>query len=147
MRSVGLGLFLCFCCFCLGCGGSGVFHPATAEQALPSGKRILVTSCLLVWGVEHDERHREQDSFALEYVSPVLASSPAELEQEALEVFELIRPISEQWGFVTASVTAFPEVERTGPYEIFVFSRSASGAWSHARRSAKVFNTPSGRKE
>ena len=144
-RSV--GAFLLFV-LCLGCGdSSGVFRPPVRVQRLPSGGTVQVTSCLLVWGADHDERHPDEDSFALEYVSARLTSSPHDLDREALEVFELIRPISEQWGFSTASLSAFPSVERTGRYEVYNFSRAAGGTWSFTRHSAKVFNTESGRRE
>jgi hypothetical protein len=131
---------------CLGCGEPGGFAPPTLEQRLPSGKVIKVTSCLLVWGVEHGERHTDQDSFALEYVSALPHDAANELDQEALEVFELVRPVSEQWRFSTASVAAFTSVERTGRYNIFAFSRSSDGRWSVARTAAKVYNTESGNK-
>jgi hypothetical protein len=132
---------------CLGCGDSlEGFRQPTLEQRLASGKVIKVTSCILVWGVEHGERHANQDSFALEYVTSISPSATQELDGEALEVFELIRPISEQWGFSTASVAAFTSVERTGKYDVFNFSRSSDGRWSFSRTSAKVFNTESGRK-
>lgn len=130
--------------FCLGCDSSEGFHPVSLEQRLSSGKRIKVTSCLLVWGVEHGDRHPGQDSFALEYVTAIPPSAPQQLDREALEVFELIRPISEQWGFTTASVAAFRSVERTGKYDLFVFSRAPGGPWSVARHPSKVFNTESG---
>ena len=129
---------------CLGCGDE--FRQPTLDQRLPSGKVIKVTSCLLVWGVEHGERHTNQDSFALEYVTSVPLSATQELDREGLEVFELIRPISEQWGFSTATVAAFPSAERTGKFERFIFSRSSDGRWSFSRSSVKVFNTESGRK-
>lgn len=143
LRALSASLLLAFC---FGCGDSSGFRQATLEQRLPSGKVIKVTSCLLTWGVEHEERHPNQDSFALEYVTAVPSAASQDLDQEALEVFESIRPISEQWGFSTASVAAFTSVERTGKYEIFVFSRSSDGRWSFSRNSAKVYNTASGDK-
>jgi hypothetical protein len=106
---------------------------------------IQVTSCQLVWGDEHGERHTNQDSFALEYVSSVTQPASQEVDREAVEVFELIRPISEQWGFTTATVAAFPSAERTGKYNFFIFSRSSDGRWSFKRQARKVFNTESGR--
>jgi hypothetical protein len=132
--------------FCLGCGEAGGFSSPTLEQRLASGKAIRVTSCMLVWGVEHGERHPNQDSYALEYVSALPDTAGKELDQEALEAFELIRPVSEQWGFSTASVSAFTSVERTGRYNIFAFSRSSDGRWTFARHAAKVYNTTSGNK-
>jgi len=133
---------------CVACGSQdGSFHPPTKEVHLQSGKVIRVTSCFLAWGADHDQRLASQDAFALEYVSPALASAPEELDREAREAFELIRPISEQWGFVSASVSAFPTAERTGKYEVFLFFRSSQGSWSYTRHSEKVFNTESGRKD
>ena len=129
---------------CLGCTVD--LQQPTHEQRLPSGKTVLVTSCVLAWGVEHGERHAREDAFALEYVTSLLPSGPDQLDQEALEVFELIRPVSEQWSLNSASVSAFPSAERSGKYEIFAFSRGADGRWSPSRRSAKVFNTESGHK-
>src|SRR5213075_338521 len=74
---------------CVGCGGVfGEFRQPTCEQRLPSGKQIKVTSCLLAWGGEHEERRPNQDAFALEYVSAISPSAGAALNQEALEVFE-----------------------------------------------------------
>jgi hypothetical protein len=77
------------------------------------------------------ERHPDQDSFALEYLSSVPREPRAGLDREVEEVFELIRPVSEQWGFSIASVTALRTPERTGTYDAFVFRRSAAGTWSH----------------
>jgi hypothetical protein len=108
---------------------SAGFRPLVHEQRLASGKVVKVVSCLLAWGVEHDER---QDAFALEYLSTV---PPGDLEREALEVFELIRPISEEWRLSLATVTALRTAERTGTYDVFVFKRSAEGAWSHSSQS------------
>jgi len=99
-----------------------------------------------VWGVEHGERHLDQDSFSLEYVSAVPPTDSQELEREALDAFELIRPVSEQWHFATATVSAFRSAERTGKYDIFAFSRSPDGRWSSKRTTMKVYNTESGDK-
>jgi len=56
-----------------------------------------------------------------------LPTEAKELDQEALEVFELIRPVSEQWRFSTASVSAFMSVVGSGlrpkPLEREVLSR------------------------
>lgn len=106
---------------------------------LPSGKRIEVTMCNFAWGVEHSERDTRQDSFALEYVSTVSQSDLAALDRETLEVFALIRPISELWGLARASVSAFPSITRKGKYFTYVFSRDAGGQWTYQRTEAKVF--------
>src|SRR5262249_27638086 len=128
-RSAGLGASLALA-VSMGClDGQG--HSLVHEQRLPSGRVVQVISCLLAWGIEHDERHPDQDAFALEYLSVVPREQSRELEREALEVFELIRPISEQWGLSSATVTALRTPERTGTYDVFAFTRSRSGAWSH----------------
>ena len=114
-----------------GCGTDGGFRTLTHEQRLASGRVVKVVSCLLAWGVEHDERHPDQDAFALEYLSALPREQPRQLEQEALEVFELIRPLSEQWGLKLATVAALRTPERTGTWDVFVFRRSESGDWSH----------------
>jgi hypothetical protein len=111
--------------------GDGTYRTLVREQRLPSGKVVKVISCLLAWGIEHDERHPDQDAFALEYVSSTPRVPPQDLEREAVEVFELIRPISEQWGLPTATVSALRTAERTGTYDVFAFTRSAGGTWSH----------------
>src|SRR5262245_37349801 len=103
-----------------GCGDEG-FRTLTHEQRLASGKVVKVVSCLLAWGVEHDERHPDQDAFALEYVTALPREKPQQLEQEALEVFELIRPLSEQWGMTLATVAALRTPERTGTWDVYIF--------------------------
>ena len=119
-----------------GCGAS---RPIWHDQKLPSGKTIKVTSFNLVWGVEHDERDTNKDSFALEYVSADAQAEATRREAEATEVFELIRPISEQWGFRSASIAGFPSVERKGRYDLYWFQRQADGRWSFTRSERKVF--------
>ena len=123
--------------FLSACGGSA--RPLWHDQKLPSGKIVKVTSFHLVWGVEHDERNAARDSFALEYVSLNPQAEPAQREAEAREVFELIRPISEQWGFQMATMAAFPKLEREGRYDLYRFDRQADGRWSATRSDAKVF--------
>lgn len=120
-------------------GCSDHFRPVWHDHKLPSGKTIKVTSFNLVWGVEHDERDRSKDSFALEYVSANPQAEPAGREAEAAEVFELVRPISEQWGFRSASIAGFPTLERKGRYDMYLFERKPDGRWSFTRSEAKVF--------
>src|SRR3954469_21815063 len=111
----------------LGCGES---PPLWRSQTLPSGKQIQVTSTLLAWGAEHDERFPDQDCFTLNFVTTQPEANAQAREQEAREVFELIRPISEQWGFKSATVAALrtPKPERQD--ELFVFQRGEDGKWS-----------------
>jgi hypothetical protein len=116
-------------------GGPEIFR----DQVLPSGKRVKVTSCLLAWGVDHSDRHSADDCFTLEYVSSIPASPQSEQDREALEVFELIRPISELWGFDKAQVSAFPSIKRKGAYNIYVFQRAPDGKWTFDLRQEKVF--------
>jgi hypothetical protein len=130
VKRVSLGAVVAAAFCVVACFGNDT-HPLVHEQRLPSGRVVKVISCLLAWGVEHDERHPDQDAFALEYVSGVPRERSQELEREALEAFELIRPISEQWGLSTATVTALRTPQRTGTYDVFAFTRSAAGTWSH----------------
>jgi len=120
------------------CGPS---RPIWHDQKLPSGKTVKVTSCLFVWGVEHDERDISKDSFALEYVSADPQADVPRREAEATEGFELIRPISELWGLRSASIAGFPGVERKGRYDLYLFQRQADGRWSFTRSEQKVFAT------
>lgn len=106
---------------------------------LPSGKAVEVTMCTFAWGVEHAERDVQKDSFVLEYVSTVPHTDLAAVDRETMEVFELIRPVSELWGLDVASISAFPTVNRRGNYFLFFLSRNSDGNWSFQRKAAKVF--------
>jgi hypothetical protein len=128
-----VGAFFGF--FYLEGGSRPLFH----DQVLASGKTIKVASFYLVWGVEHDERRTGDDSFQLEYVSSFANADQQARDLETLEVFELIRIASEQWGFAKATVSAFPTTERKGKYDIYAFSRASDGRWSFNRTQAKVF--------
>ena len=108
------------------------------EQILPSGKSIKITMCDFVWGVEHNDRFANQDCFALEYVMSTADSSQTVQDREALEVFELIRPISEQWKINKAELSAFPTLKRKGVYYIYALERNANCQWDYKRYSAKV---------
>ena len=135
MKSLLLGLVLMLPAL-MNCGD---YHQVWHNQVLPSGKMVKITSFHLVWGVEHDERDPGKDCFALEFVFTNPQADPQVHEQEAWEVFELIRPISELWGFNTATLAGFPTTQRKGAYDLFVFNRPPDGKWSSQRYSAKVF--------
>lgn len=109
------------------------------DQTLPSGKTIKVASFHLTWGVEHNERYPGNDCFSLEFVSANPKADPKSREKEALEIFELIRPISEQWGLNTASLSGFKTTQRKGGYDLFSFNRGSDGKWSCKLYSAKIF--------
>jgi hypothetical protein len=123
------------------CGGP--FRTLTHATKLPSGAVVQVMSCDLVWGVEHDERHASDDAFQIEYVSQVPMTRTQELDREAREVFELIRPVSEQWNLPTATVSAFRRAERRGHYDVYLWKRAPSGEWTFQRTPMKVHNTDS----
>jgi hypothetical protein len=116
----------------LACGCSEPPRP-WREQTLPSGRVVKVAAFYLALGLEHDERLPGHDCFGLEFVFGRAAAEPDEREQEAKEVFELIRPISEQWGFATATLTAFATPERARHFDFFVFRRAPDGLWSCQR--------------
>lgn len=109
------------------------------EQVLPSGKKIKITQFILAWGVEHKERRTGDDQLTLEYVSSAPDVDETALDRETLEVFELMRPISEQWGFDRAGISVFPMIQRKGKYFIYQFTRAPDGKWTFKRESAKVF--------
>jgi hypothetical protein len=109
-------------------------------EKLPSGGMVKVTSFNLVWGIEHDDRNVGQDSFAIEYVSAEPGADSNRREAEAAEVFAaLVRPVSEQWEFRTASLAAFPTLQRKGRYDLYLFQRGPAGTWSYTRSETKVF--------
>jgi hypothetical protein len=111
------------------------------DQVLHNGKTVKVTSFYLVWGVDHDPEDRDptKDSFQLEYVTSSPDANQQIRDQECWEVFELIRPVSELWGFDHASVHAFPTTQRKGRYDIYAFKRDPAGSWSFDRHPAKVY--------
>jgi hypothetical protein len=114
-------------------------QPPFREHTLPSGKSVKITAFHLLWGVEHDERRSHDDTFGLEYASAAAQGDLAVLDREIAEVFELIRPISEQWGLTVATIAAFPTTKRQGRYYIYTFTREPQGQWTFERKPAKVF--------
>lgn len=113
-------------------------QPIWHDQLLPSGKTVKILSFNLAWGIEHDDRDAGKDCFALEFVSADPAANAAAREQEAREVFELIRPGSELWGFKTAVLSGRTSVARRGGYDIFTFTRGAEGPWSVVASELKI---------
>src|SRR6185369_2092216 len=103
----------------IGCGQQ-VFTPLYHDETLPSGEKVKITSFNLVWGGRpgDDGCTGGSDCLSVEFVSNHPDADPAKKEKEAREVFELIRPTSEQWGFSNAQVMAFRQVQRTGDYDI-----------------------------
>ena len=123
--------------FVVGCDDH--FHTLWHGQTLPSGSMVKVISFNLVWGIEHDDRDVSKDSFAIEYVTAFPGADVKIREAEAAEVWELVRPVSEQWGFRTASMAAFPTLNRRGRYDIYACERQADGKWTVTRGEMKVF--------
>lgn len=117
------------------------FHTLWHGETLATGSAIKVTSFNLVWGIEHEDREVDKDSFALEYVMADRSPDPVRREAEALQAFELMRAVSEQWGFHTASLAAFPTLERKGHYDSYLFEQQSDGHWSFTRTDVKVFAT------
>lgn len=124
-------IVLCFVAqFWSGCGG-GEFHEPWRVQNLPGGRSVKIKSLQIAWGVEHDEpRHAERDCFVLQFVYVAPEGGDDVREREAREVFELIRPISEQWGFASAELMAYSTVEPDRHYDLYVFQRNSEGKWS-----------------
>jgi hypothetical protein len=125
-------LFLVFAVLCsAGCDGlSGPFHTPWHAVMLPSGSTIKVTQFDLVWGAGHDDHALGGDCFAIQYVTAYPGASDKRRESEVAEVFELARPISEQWGLREATVAAVPTLEHRGLYDLYWFQRAPDGHWS-----------------
>ena len=136
----GLVALLLGCTVIGGCDGAR-FRALWHGQQVASGGVVKVTSFNLVWGVEHDGRDVGNDAFSIEYVIAERSRDPRRREAEALAVFELVRPISEQWGLRSAELAAFPTLERKGRYDRYSFRRDRDGRWSFTRVEARVFAT------
>ena len=108
----------------------GPFHTPWHDEKLASGSTIKVTRFDLVWGNEHDDHALGGDCFAIEYVTAHSGADTKQREAEAAEVFELVRPVSEQWGFREATVAAIPTLEHRGLYDLYWFQRQTDGHWS-----------------
>ena len=111
-------------------GCDGPFRTPWHPETLASGETIKVTSFNLVWGAEHDDHTLGKDCFAIEYVTSFADADAKRREAEAAEVFELVRPASEQWGFREATVAAIPTLDHRGLYDLYWFQRQADGHWS-----------------
>jgi hypothetical protein len=119
--------------------GRGDYRPVFREQVLPSGRRVAVTALHLAWGTEHGERTVANDALDVEFVLSSPGAPDAAREAEAREVFDLVRPLAEQLGLRGSTVSAFPQAERKGHYDQFLFRRAPSGPWTVERKAAKVF--------
>ncbi len=122
-------------------GGPGEFHTPWLAQKLPSGRTVKVTSMVLAWPDEHGPPDQPPGDFELEFVSANPGAAPAAREQEAREVFELIRPTAELWGMNEAIVSEFPTLQRKGRYDLYVFRREPGGSWRSEHQDRKVFAT------
>lgn len=112
--------------------------PTFRDQRLVSTQTIKVLSFTLTWGIDHNERFPEQDSLILDYVSAMSSADSESMDKEAEEVFELVRPVSEQWGFKSATLSVFSSTVRRGRYYIYAFKQAPNGSWSFERSTAKV---------
>jgi hypothetical protein len=114
-----------------------LFH----DETLASGKTVKVTMLALVWGGRpgDDGCTMGGDCFHLEFVSNDPKAELPKRTVEAQQVFELIRPSSEQWGFTNAEILGFKQLERTGDYDLFEFDRATNGNWSCTQKTMSVF--------
>jgi hypothetical protein len=126
-----------------GCGPETPFRTLFHDEPLASGKTVKVTMLALVWGAQtnndDDGCVMGGDCFHLEFVSNDPNAELPKRTAEAQEVFELIRPSSEQWDLTNAEVLGFKQLERTGDYDTFLFNRTTDGKWSCKQQSASVF--------
>jgi len=113
-----------------GCGSDGPFRTPWHTETLASGKTIKVTSFNLVWGAEHDPEHTlGKDCFAIQFVMSNPKADATTRDAEAAEVFELVRPASEQWQFREATVSAIPTLDHRGDYDLYWYRQAADGHW------------------
>lgn len=130
MRHVTL-LFVLALLSLAGCGGDGPFRTPWHAETLASGKTVKVTSFNLVWGAEQDPEHTlGKDCFAIAFVMSDAHADVAARDAEAAEVFELVRPASEQWGFSEATVSAIPTLDYRGQYDLYWYRQGADKRWS-----------------
>ena len=116
-----------------GCNGAdSPFHTPWHPETLASGSTIKVTAFDLVWGAGHgdDDHVMGPDCFKITYVTALSGTNIQQRDTEALQVFELVRPISEQWGLHTAEVAAIPTLEHRGSYDVYEFQQKPDGSWS-----------------
>jgi len=117
-----------------GCNGpAGPFRTAWHPEKLSSGTTVKVTAFDLVWGAGHgdDDHVMGPDCFKITYVTALAAGADiAQRDAEALQAFELVRPISEQWRMRAAEVAAIPTLEYTGSYDVYEFQRKSDGSWT-----------------
>jgi len=128
-RGILLVLLLIFIAGCDELFG-GPFRTPWHGEKLASGNTIKVTRFDLVWGNEHDDHALGGDCFAIEYVTSYPDADTKQREAEAAEVFELVRHVSEQWGFREATVAAIPTLEHRGLYDLYWYRRQPDGHWS-----------------
>lgn len=121
--------------------GRGDYKPVWHEERLASGATVKVTSMNLVWGADHDDHALGGDCFSMEYATATPDADPKSKDEEVQEVFELIRPASELWGFKSAEVARFPTITRKGHYDLYEFVRGSDGKWSFTEEPRKVFAT------
>jgi hypothetical protein len=115
-----------------GCNGEGPFRTAWHPEKLASGSTIKVTALDLVWGAGHgdDDHVMGSDSFKITYVTALSNADIPQRDAEALQAFELVRPVSEQWGLRSAEVAAIPTLEHVGAYDLYEFQQKPDGSWS-----------------
>jgi len=129
---LGVGVIVCFF-------ASDAKRPMTYyEQAALSGSKIKLVSFNLSRGMEHGVRYASQDCFYLEYICDFPYAPQEAKDKEALDVFELIRPVSELWRFKTAVLSAYPTTARKGLYDIYTFIQTSDGKWNVDRKTMKV---------
>jgi hypothetical protein len=134
-------LFACV----LGIGGSIAFSlfyddrdMTFHEHKMPSGRSIKITMCDFLYGVEHNDRYEDQDCFRIDYIMSSPHVAREDQDREALEVFELIRPISEGWTLHKAQVFAFPALRRKGTFYVYSFTQRPDGQWDFRRDSTRT---------
>lgn len=106
------------------------------EQLLPSGGKVKIIGLNLAFG---DRTSGSQDVMILSYQTTFFDPSNAYRKKEAYEVFELVRPMCEQWSLNGANLMAFHGLNEKGDFWAIRFRRGADGKWTFEEMPGKVY--------
>ena len=107
----------------------------TRNQVLSSGKTVKLLGVHFGFG---SQENKGNDSFTVEYSITNPKADDATKDKEAWDVFELIRPVSEQWGLKEAEVSAFPTPQHKGAYTFYRFRHSTEGKWAMEKMNGSI---------
>lgn len=123
---------------CVGCriGESVDSVNGSREQILSSGNKVKITGLNLAFG---DRASGSQDVMVLSYQTLYVEKVSSDRNKEAHEVFELIRPLCEQWRLSGADLMAFQKNNGKGDFWAIRFRRGTDGRWNAEEMPGKVY--------